>query len=178
MIDQLKKLIRLRDLQSPSMTGKKMIIVLIISITSFVFLISCLAPAKRSSSAVSSALGSPSSEEQTHSNKVVTVYYFHGAPRCPMCMKIEALSKTAVQSLFPDELQQGILTMKIVNIDEPENARFNELFSLVRPSLIVALYQSEEIVQWKNLDKIWELCNQELLFNEYLRDEIVKLLNN
>src|SRR5690606_10532252 len=67
----------------------------------------------------------------------IVATYFHGDVRCATCKKLEADAKAAIEQAFAAELADGRLAFKAVNVDRPENAHFNEDYSLVTRSLIL-----------------------------------------
>jgi len=49
----------------------------------------------------------------------VIVFYFHGNIRCFTCKRIERLTKEAVKEGFGEEIKNGVVQMKAVNVQEP-----------------------------------------------------------
>lgn len=58
-------------------------------------------------------------------NRKVVAYYFHGRVRCVSCVKIETLSRKAVTGGFPQDLKNGRLGFREVNVEEPANRHFS-----------------------------------------------------
>ncbi len=46
----------------------------------------------------------------------IIAYYFHGNVRCPTCHKMEQYTKEAIEKNFKDELANGLLVVKTVNV--------------------------------------------------------------
>ena len=107
----------------------------------------------------------------------VIVYYFHGNNRCHTCRRIEQLTKQAVTESFAKELETGLLKMKIINVDEADNAHFSKDYQLFTRSVVVSGVASGEEKQWKNLQKVWELVHAEKAFKAYIRNEIQAYLS-
>jgi hypothetical protein len=103
---------------------------------------------------------------------VLTVYYFHRTIRCPSCEKIEALTQQAVEGGFVGALAGGATTWRVVNIDLPENKHFEDDYQLRMQSVIVSRSQDGKEVRWKNLDKVWDLLDDDAGFIRYVQDEI------
>lgn len=99
------------------------------------------------------------------------VYYFHGNVRCATCKKIEAYTDDAVSQGFSQELQNGALSWRVVNVEEPQNRHFIQDFQLVTKSVVLAEYRDGNVVRWKNLDKVWQLVRNQDAFAAYIRDE-------
>jgi hypothetical protein len=86
--------------------------------------------------------------------KKVIAYYFHGTQRCPTCRKLEAYSG------------------EVVNVDEPLNKHFVNDYQLYTKSLVIVKMQGGKQVDWKNLQKIWELVGEKDDFMRYVQDEV------
>ena len=65
------------------------------------------------------------------------VIYFHGERRCYTCKAIEANTKKTLDTYFGDELKKGIITYKIVNIDEAQNKEIAREFEVYGSSLFL-----------------------------------------
>ena len=107
----------------------------------------------------------------------VIVYYFHGNNRCHTCRRIERLTKQAVTESFSEEIKTGLVKMKIINVDEKENAHFSKDYQLFTRSVVVSDTVSGEEKQWKNLQKVWELVHTDEAFKAYIRNEIKAYLS-
>lgn len=103
---------------------------------------------------------------------VLTVYYFHRTIRYPSCEKIEALTQQAVEEGFAGTLAGGATTWRVVNIDLPENKHFEGDYQLRMQSVIVSRSQDGKEVRWKNLEKVWDLLDDDAGLIRYVQDEI------
>ena len=50
-------------------------------------------------------------------NHKVVVYYFHGNYRCSSCTRIEQLTLTAVGEAFETDIKNGVLEIKVKNVE-------------------------------------------------------------
>ena len=119
----------------------------------------------------------PASETVGSDNRVV-VYYFHGTARCSNCIKFEAYSQEAIQSAFSPSLGNGRLQWRVLNVDEPANRHFIEDYRLITRSVIVSKMRDGKQVEWKNLEKIWELVGNKPAFVKYIQDEVSSYLGD
>ena len=103
---------------------------------------------------------------------VEVVYYFMTTQRCQNCMKIESYTKEAVQEHFSEKLNNETMIWKMVNIDEPENQHFIPDYQLYTKSVVLVRYRGGKQVEWKNLDRIWNLLGDETAFKEYVVREV------
>lgn len=105
----------------------------------------------------------------------IKAYYFHGNFRCGACSRIQEFSEKSIQKYFEDQLKDGTLVYKAVNIDEPENRHFIKDYQLYTRSLVIAADKNGKEVKWKNLDRVWQLVRNETRFGEYVKTEIEQL---
>ncbi len=102
----------------------------------------------------------------------VVAYYFHGHKRCPSCVKIEAYSKEAIETGFEDAMQDGSLVWQLVNYEDPGFEHYADDYKLVTQSLVIVDLRNGEQMEWKNLNRVWELLIDKDEFIAYVRDEI------
>lgn len=105
-------------------------------------------------------------------NNKIIVYYFHGNARCPTCFKLEIFAKSEVESDFSDAIKNGKLAWKTVNVEEKGNEHFVKDYALYTKSVIVSAISDDKELSWKNLDRIWQLVQEESKYREYIRNEV------
>lgn len=111
------------------------------------------------------------SESQTNVS-CVSVYYFHRNIRCKTCQTIEAYTKEAIESAFPDALNDQALRWHVVNLDEPENSHFVQDFELSLSTVILERNVNGIQKEWKNLQLVWEIVHDDKdKFLKYIQDE-------
>lgn len=71
----------------------------------------------------------------------VEVLYFHGKRRCATCMAIEQRTKETLEGQFADELKDGSLIFRIIDISQPENEALADKYEVTWSSL--------HICRWK-----------------------------
>lgn len=104
-------------------------------------------------------------------NKIIT-YYFHGNARCPTCHKMEKYAKEAIENSFSNELENGTLIFKTVNVEEKSNEHFINEYQLYTKALVISQIENDKEVRHKNLTKIWEYVRDENKFFKYVTNEI------
>lgn len=72
----------------------------------------------------------------------VEVIYFHGKQRCATCMAIEENTREVINSLFANELKNGKIVFKIVDISTQEGEKIADKYEVTWSSLFVN--------KWKN----------------------------
>jgi hypothetical protein len=107
---------------------------------------------------------------------VLIVYYFHRTIRCPSCLRIEEWAKEAIEGRFANELANGIVEWRAVNIDSPESKHFERDYELTAQSLVLVRMKDGQPAEWKNLKAVWELLGDYGRFTEYVQTEVSSFL--
>jgi hypothetical protein len=100
------------------------------------------------------------------------VYYMTSNVRCASCYKIENWTKEALDKYFAEELKNGKMVFRIVNIEEKEHEHYIEHYEIFTKSVIVSKMADGKEVSWVNLARVWNLLNNQDEFMNYIRDEI------
>ena len=111
------------------------------------------------------------STNQQPAQKVI-LYYFHGTMRCITCRKFESFTKELLQKDFQDELKSGILEWRIVNVDRPGNKHFVNDYQLHTKSIVVVKIHDGKQIEWKNMDKIWDMVGNKAVFVDYIKSGV------
>lgn len=88
----------------------------------------------------SPAKSDPATAEQTQNDRV-EVLYFHGKQRCATCMAIEKNAKEAVETQFADELKNGTVVFKSIDISKAENEQIAGKYEVTWSSLFVCKWK-------------------------------------
>jgi hypothetical protein len=132
---------------------------------------------KDSPPAPSAVMGAAAAAEsarpsETGGGRKILAYYFYTTVRCPTCRMIEAFSEEALKQAFANELRNGRLEWHPVNVQLPENRHFIKDYQLFTKSLVIARVQDGRQVEWKNLERVWELTGDRRAFLQYVQDEV------
>jgi len=98
----------------------------------------------------------------------VVVTYFTTDVRCDSCRKIEALTREAVETGFPEQLQDGGVSFRIRNVDEAENAHFITEYELSFKTVVISKSFGDEECSWKKMDDVWKLLGDPDAFDSYI----------
>jgi len=101
----------------------------------------------------------------------VVAYYFHGAKRCKTCRRIETYTEEAIRLAYGDEMGDGRLEWKVVNMEEAGNEHFAEDYELAMSSVVISDLRDGKQERWKNLEKVWHLTNDKEAFMAYIQNE-------
>jgi hypothetical protein len=102
---------------------------------------------------------------------VVVVYYFHGNFRCHSCLTIEELTRDAVLGGFEEELRDGRLELRVINMQDPLNREYVEKFQLKYYIVVLERIENGQQQDWKNLEDVWDLYTDRDRFIEYVQTE-------
>ncbi len=120
-------------------------------------------------------LPSPETTIKAENAKVIA-YYFHGTFRCSTCQTIEKYSKEAIEQYFANELKNGTLEFKPINVEEAENRHYVQDYQLFSKSLVISLVKQDKEVTWKNLTDVWKHVRDKDKFFQYVKEEVGKFL--
>jgi hypothetical protein len=117
------------------------------------------------------AATSPAVADTTTLPHRVIAYYLHTTYRCPSCRKIEAFTKEAIEAGFANELKDGRLVFRVVNVEEKGNEHFIKDYQIFTKSVVLVDEHTGKQAAWKNLSKVWELLGDKEGFLRYIREE-------
>lgn len=87
----------------------------------------------------------------------VEILYFHGKQRCTTCMAIEKNAQEAVESQFADELKNGTVVFKTIDISKAENEKIAEKYMVTWSALFVS--------KWKDGKETYENLTESAFAN-------------
>ncbi len=74
----------------------------------------------------------------------VEVYYFHRNRRCGPCRAIENLAKKTMETYYTQEMQNGEVVFRIVNVEQQENREVAQKFRVVSTALYLNVKNGTE----------------------------------
>jgi len=113
----------------------------------------------------------PQPAEKLADSKII-VCYFYGDVRCPTCRKFETYTKQALDEAFADELADGRIEYRLVNVDRNENKHYINDYQLYTKTIIIAESKDQQQLRWKNLEKIWKLVGNKPKFFDYIQTQV------
>ena len=57
-------------------------------------------------------------KESANNSDKIEAYYFHFTARCVTCKTIEAKAKENLETLYPNQFKQGLITFQSLNLEE------------------------------------------------------------
>lgn len=102
------------------------------------------------------------------------LYYFHRTIRCTECLSMELFAGMLAHNEFVD-----VLEYRVVNLDDPGNARYAEDFNLLYSTLVLVDEDTtENVARWKDLEEAWEKSQDQEAFTKYVSDAITTWLGS
>ena len=90
----------------------------------------------------------PAMEQTKQVNDYVEVIYFHGKQRCMTCRSIEKNVKDLLDAKFTQQMEQGKVVWRIIDISNRENAKLVEKYEVSWSSLFVVQHvDSKEMAE-------------------------------
>ena len=122
---------------------------------------------------VASAAAAPAVAQSASPPAVkVVAYYFHVTVRCVTCRTIEQFAKDAIGQGFHQEVSKGIIEWRPVNVQLPENRHYIQDYRLFTRSLVLVKVKDGKQLEWRNLEKIWELVGRKDDFFRYVQGNV------
>jgi disulfide oxidoreductase YuzD len=115
------------------------------------------------------------SYQQKQSADKVQVFVFHATQRCISCITIGKFAKETVDEYFQQELKDGKIEFREINIDLPENRSLAQKFQASGSALFInAIRNGQDNI---NEDvQVWRLVQNEAQFKSYLKGRLDILL--
>jgi disulfide oxidoreductase YuzD len=115
------------------------------------------------------------SYQQKQSADKVQVFVFHATQRCISCIKIGKFAKETIDESFQQELKDGKIEFREINIDLPENRSLTQKFQASGSALFInAIRNGQDDI---NEDvQVWRLVQNEAQFKSYLKGRLDILL--
>ena len=105
-----------------------------------------------------------------------TVLHFHATERCADCILIETYARDAIEEEFVSELEDGQLTFRLINIDEPRNAPLREYYDIDDTMVVLTRWRDGQQLEWMALWEVWDYVEDPLSMGLYVTDEVFSYL--
>jgi hypothetical protein len=138
-----------------------------------------LAEEARPASSTDAALDAAANRAAVKGDAVV-VYFFHTRERCKTCTTIETCSHEAVEREFREELADGRIAWRKINLDAPGNRHFDDEYHLGDvPSIVLVRFRDGAAGDWKNLDEVTAMAadGAEAVLREYVVRELHRFVD-
>lgn len=110
-------------------------------------------------------------------NLKLQVIYFHATNRCVTCNSIETNVKTVLENNFKNELENGIIQFRVLNVDEAANKSLAEKYMAFGASLhLVEMEDGKEINNDLTQLAFMNTMKNPQAFQQQMTDTIQKIL--
>lgn len=99
------------------------------------------------------------------------IYHFHGDRQCTSCIAVGNLAEETINTYFKDELDNGIIVFKHINIDHIENKLLAMKYGATGSSLWFGTYKGNDFKAEENLN-VWYKINDKQAYMDYLKGVI------
>ena len=96
----------------------------------------------------------------------VVVYSAHTTFRCWDCNQIEAMTKELLDSEFAEAKASGRLEHR--SVDYMKDAAFAERYDIATSTVVVAVFEGGEAVEFERLDEVWTKIRDREAFMAYV----------
>jgi hypothetical protein len=104
----------------------------------------------------------------TSKDAKILVYFFHGTHRCAGCINAEKATAAALNSIYKNQLDNGIIKFESINVEEEKNKALAEKYEAAWNKLI--------FVKNDNSGQIVELTQQAFSYGTDNQDEMNKIV--
>jgi len=103
----------------------------------------------------------------------IEAYYFHFTARCVTCNTIEAKAKENLETLYPNQFKQGLITFQSVNLEESVNKPLAERLGVSGQTLLIV--KGNEKINLTNEGFMYAVVKPEK-FKEIINEKVDGLL--
>lgn len=133
---------------------------------------------------ISFACTNANKNNKSHNNKEVSpknqieILYFHGKQRCITCNAIEKLTKEVVNTDFSDQLRNGDIVFKVIDISTPEGRSIADQYEVSWSSLYLNKWENGQETKNNMTDTGFSYAkNEPEIFKDKIKNKINELLN-
>jgi hypothetical protein len=107
--------------------------------------------------------------ESAGNSDKIEVYYFHFTARCTTCKTIEASAKENLETLYPNQVKQGLITFQSLNIEEASSKPLAEKLGITGQTLL--LVRGDQKINITNEGFLYAVAKPEK-FKEVIREKV------
>lgn len=112
-------------------------------------------------------------KENANNSDKIEAYYFHFTARCTTCKTIEAKAKENLETLYPNQVKQGLITFQSVNLDEAASKPLAEKLGVTGQTLL--LVKGDQKINLTNEGFMYAVAKPEK-FKEIINEKVDGLL--
>lgn len=103
----------------------------------------------------------------------IVAYYFHFTARCTTCKTIEAKTKENLEMLYPNQIKEGLITFRSINLDDASGNALAEKLGVSGQTLL--LVKGDQKINLTNEGFMYAVAKPEK-FKEIINEKVDGLL--
>ena len=103
----------------------------------------------------------------------IEAYYFHFTARCTTCRTIEAKAKENLETLYPNQFKQGLITFQSINLEEASSKPLAEKLGVSGQTLL--LVKGDQKINLTNEGFMYAVAKPEK-FKEIINEKVDGLM--
>jgi hypothetical protein len=103
----------------------------------------------------------------------IEAYYFHFTARCTTCRTVEAEAKEDLESLYPNQVKQGLITFQSLNLEEAQYKTLADKLGVSGQTLL--LVKGDQKINLTNEGFMYAVAKPEK-FKEIIKEKVDGLL--
>lgn len=103
----------------------------------------------------------------------IEAYYFHFTARCTTCRAVESNAKEDLETLYPNQVKEGLITFQSVNLDEDSSKPLAKKLGVSGQTLL--LVKGDQKINITNEGFMYAVSNPEK-FKEIINEKVDGLL--
>ena len=111
--------------------------------------------------------------DSNDSSDKIEAYYFHFTARCVTCKTIEAKAKENLETLYPNQVKQGLITFQSVNLEEDSSKPLAEKLGVSGQTLL--LVKGDQKINLTNEGFLYAVTKPEK-FKEIINEKVDGLM--
>ena len=112
-------------------------------------------------------------KESVSNSDKIEAYYFHFTARCVTCRTIEAKAKENLETLYPNQFKQGLITFQSVNLEEASSKPLAERLGVSGQTLLIV--KGDQKINLTNEGFMYAVVKPEK-FKEIINEKVDGLL--
>jgi hypothetical protein len=112
-------------------------------------------------------------KESVSNSDKIEAYYFHFTARCTTCRTIEAKAKENLETLYPNQFKQGLITFQSINLEEASSKPLAESLGVSGQTLLIV--KGDQKINLTNEGFMYAVVNPEK-FKEIINEKVDGLL--
>ena len=112
-------------------------------------------------------------ESSDSNSDKIEAYYFHFTARCVTCNTIEAKAKENLQTLYPNQFNQGLITFQSLNLEESVNKPLADRLGVSGQALLIV--KGDKKINLTNEGFLYAVAKPEK-FREIINEKVDGLL--